>query len=139
MRLQQSNCNRGIHTPLKITSTKKPVLKKSSYIFSKKTQFLETETSRKSVYFSKRSIQNPSIFRTPTFINASLVAGSSSLRVVGLPTDVRNRLGPSVCLNHTVFSKSYQSLGSIYVLRPSETLYGLLPGFVPTLSQLYEL
>ena len=37
----------------------------------------------------------------PAFIKASLGAGSSSLKVAGPPTEVRNRSGASVCLNHT--------------------------------------
>ena len=39
---------------------------------------------------------------------------------------------PSVCLNHTVFSKRY-SVSSIYVLRPYRTLYQPLPGFEPAI------
>ena len=46
---------------------------------------------------------------------------------------LKHRAGPSVCLNHTVFSKSYYSVGSIYVLRSYGILYHSLPDFESTL------
>ena len=44
----------------------------------------------------------------------------------------KHRPGLSVCLNHTVFSRRYYSVGSIYVLRLYGTLYQPLPDFKPT-------
>ena len=56
------------------------------------------------------------------------------LEVAGLSNrGLKHRPGPSVCLNHTVFSKIFFLVGSIYVLQPYRTLYQNLPGFEPTL------
>ena len=68
----------------------------------------------------------------PAFIKASLRTGCSSLKTAGSPTE-KYRPDPSFCLNHTVFSKSYYSVGSIYVLRPYRALYQPLPGFELTI------
>ena len=66
----------------------------------------------------------------PAFIKASLGAGSSSMKVAGPLTEVRNRSGASVCLNHTgVLQKVLVGRS----LRPYGTLYQPLPGFEPTL------
>ena len=46
---------------------------------------------------------------------------------------LKHRPVPSVCLNHTVFSKSYYLTGSIYVLRPYGILFHSLPDFESTL------
>ena len=69
----------------------------------------------------------------PAFVKASLGTSSCSLKVAGPPSEVQTQTNPYVCLNHTVFSKRYYSVGSIYVLRPYGTLYQPLPGFEPTI------
>ena len=45
--------------------------------------------------------------------------------------DSKHQPGPSSSLNHTVFSKRYYSVGSIYVLRPCGILYQPLPSLNP--------
>ena len=45
----------------------------------------------------------------------------------------KHRPNPPVCLNHTVFKKMYQLVGSTYVLRVIGKLYQPLPGFEPIL------
>ena len=46
-------------------------------------------------------------FGTTWFYQGFPRAGSSIMKVAGPPTEVRNRPGPSVCLNQTVSSKRY--------------------------------
>ena len=44
-------------------------------------------------------------YALPAFIKVSLGADSSSLKVAGLHTMIRNSLSPAVCLSHTVICK----------------------------------
>ena len=67
------------------------------------------------------------------FIKASLGAGSFPLRLQGLPLRFKTQTKSIFCLNRTVFSRSYQSVGFVYVLRSYRTLYQPLSGFEPTL------
>ena len=75
----------------------------------------------------------------PTFDTTCFYQGFPENRMF-FPEDCRvsqstekYRPDPSFCLNHTVFSKRYYSVGSIYVLRPYRALYQLLPGFELTI------